>query len=284
MSKPENTKVVTTIKKDISESVLSKVNAFQETGELILPVDYSAENALKSAYLVLSETKNKDGKFALDHCSKESIANALLKMVVWGLSPLKKQFSSVMYGTTLECVQEYTGNIALAKRYGGLKSIKGAAIFEGDEFDFEVDPKNGLKKITSHKQTLESLGSKNIKGAYAVYEKEDGTVDTEIMNIAQIRAAWMQGGSNGDSPAHKNFPDQMAIKTVINRACKLIIRGSNDSILYDATDKEIDTIEVEHEEVRSDIIANANQEVLKMDIDEEPKNESIETKIAQPQF
>ena len=49
--------------------------------------------------------------------------------------------------------------------------------------------------------------------------------------MQQIKDSWNQGAMKGNSPAHKLFPDQMAEKTVINRACKLIIRTSDDAIL-----------------------------------------------------
>lgn len=250
------------VKKDISAQVLSKVEAFQQSGELRLPKDYSAENALKSAYLILSEQKNSQNKPVLEVCSKESIANALLKMVVWGLSPMKKQCDFIPYGDKLECSPEYTGNIALAKRFGGLKDIKARAIFEGDTFTFEVDPATGRTKIIEHKQTLESLGSKNVKGAYAVLTMVDGTVDVEVMSMQMIRDSWNQGATKGNSPAHKNFPDQMAMKTVINRACKPLIRTSDDSILFDDDTESGPAKNRVDEDVNNEIKQNANREVL----------------------
>lgn len=278
---PQQTTTTAVSKKtDVSKLVLNRIESFKQSGELRLPKDYSPENALKSAYLVLSETKNKDGKYALDHCTTESIANSLLKMVVWGVSPLKKQCDLIMYGNTLELVIEYTGNIALAKRYGGLDWIKASSIFEGDEFEFEVDTETGRKKITKHVQTLDSIGSKNLKGAYAVYQLVDGTKDVEIMNINQIKDSWAQGGSNGNSPAHKKFPDQMANKTVINRACKLLIRGSNDSVLYDKEDNDID---VAKSDVTYQVSQEANQDIIDIEAEEvveQPKKESPEQEDA----
>jgi recombination protein RecT len=219
-------------KKEISTKVLQRIELFQKSGELRLPSNYSAENALKSAYLVLLETQDKDKRPALEVCTKESIANSLLKMVVWGLSPLKKQCDFIVYGNRLQCDPEYTGNIMLAKRYGELQEINGNVIFKGDEFTFENDVNTGRKKVIKHSQTIETFGSKEITGAYAVMTFKDGTTKAEIMTMSQIRQAWEQGATKGNSPAHKNFPDQMAIKTVINRACKSIIRSSDDAILY----------------------------------------------------
>lgn len=258
----ENTQQVAQVKKDISAQVLQKVQSFQEAGELTIPKDYIPANALKSAYIILSETKNRDGKLALEHCTHASIAEALLKMVIWGLSPLKKQCYFIMYGNRLECTPDYSGNIALAKRYGGLKNIKAQAIFKGDEFQFEVDGTTGRKKIVKHSQTLENLGSTDVIGAYAVIEMENGTHDVEIMNIKQIQASWQQGATNGASPAHKKFPDQMAIKTVINRACKLIIRSSDDSALMESEEEEAAKLSPAESEVKQTIQQNANSESL----------------------
>lgn len=254
------------VKRDISAQVLAKVDTFQKSGELRIPKDYSPENALKSAYLVLTDPRNN----LLVKASKESVANSLLKMVVWGLSPLKKQCDFILYGDKLECSPEYTGNIVLAKRYGSLKSIKANAIFEGDTFEFAVDVETGRKKIVKHEQTLESIGSKNLKGAYAIYELNDGTIDLEVMNIVQIKDAWNQGAMKGNSPAHKNFPDQMAMKTVINRACKLLVRSSDDSALY-SDEEQTDEINP----IQREIAENANtaetisfEEVQTVDIEE----------------
>jgi recombination protein RecT len=202
MSQNQNTQLAE-VKKDISVQVLAKIDAFQKSGELKLPKDYNPENALKSAYIILSDPKNN----ILEKCNKASIAEALLKMVVYGVSPIKKQCYFIPYGDKLECSVSYAGNIVTAKRYGNLKSIKANAIFEGDEFEFEVDAITGRRKVIKHKQTLESVGSNKVKGAYAVYQLNDGSVDVEVMNISQIQASWNQGGSKGNSPAHKNFAD-----------------------------------------------------------------------------
>ena len=252
-----NATAVATVKNDISVQVLAKIDTFQKSGELKLPKDYNPENALKSAYIILSDPKNN----ILEKCEKSSIAEALLKMVVYGVSPIKKQCYFIPYGNKLECSISYAGNIVTAKRYGNLKSIKANAIFEGDDFEFEVDSITGRRKIIKHKQTLDSVGTNKVKGAYAVYELNDGTIDVEVMNITQIQMAWGQGGSKGNSPAHRNFMDQMACKTVINRACKLLISSSDDSILYDPLEDD-KVIDVTDSNVQHEIKTKANKESL----------------------
>jgi recombination protein RecT len=272
----KTTAVTQQVKNDISTQVLSKIDAFQQSGELTLPKDYNVENALKSAYIILSDPKNN----ILAKCDKSSVAEALLKMVVYGVSPIKKQCYFIPYGEKLECSISYAGNIAIAKRYGKLKNIKGNAIFKGDTFEFEVDAVTGRRKIIKHLQTIDSIGTNEILGAYAAYELTDGTTDVEVMNINQIRMAWGQGGSKGASPAHKNFADQMAIKTAINRACKLLISSSDDSVLYDPLEDD-KAIDVTDANVQHEIKKTANKESLDFSKVEEAnvvEAEVVETK------
>lgn len=230
------------VQKDVVDTVLSKIKDFESAGELKLPANYSAVNALKSAWLILQETKDRNDKPALVACTKESVANALLDMVVQGLSPMKKQCYFIVYGSKLTLQRSYLGTLAIAKRVGGVKTAVANCVYEGDEFIFSIDPETGLKKIVKHVQTLEGLDANKVKGAYAILVTDDDRVLVEIMNITQIKQAWMQGATKGASPAHKNFGDEMAKKSVIGRACKILIGMSDDSALFDEPDEtEVDT-------------------------------------------
>lgn len=263
------------VSENTMESILARVGEMEQNG-LKMPPNYSPDNAVRSAWLILQETQTMSKKPVLEACTKVSIANALLKMVLMGLNPVKRQCSFIAYGDKLECQREYQGSIALAKRFG-LKSVTANVIFEKDDFSYEVGP-DGRKKVTKHVQTLASMGG-TIKGAYAVTTMEDGTIDMEVMTKADIEKAWNQGATKGNSPAHKNFPGEMCKKTVINRALKSIINSSDDGSLFDEDepkqsrteafvdyeiksnankkelgfDEEVDAEEVVHEEVKEEI-------------------------------
>ena len=244
--------------KNIADNVLARVNEFQSTGELTIPQDYSPENALKSAWLILQQTKTKEGKPVLEVCTKDSIANALLDMVVQGLSPMKKQGDFITYGTTLVWQREYTGNIALAKRFGNLDKIHANVVYDKDDFVYTVVPETGVKKLVKHDQKMENIDNSKIRGAYAVCIYKDGSTTLEIMNIDMIKKAWQQGAAKGTSGAHTNFTDQMCIKTVINRATKLIFRESSDVAIIADRDEQDRVIE----NSQSEIANNANQETI----------------------
>lgn len=227
---------------NISEQVLSRIEQFQKDGSMILPKNYSVENHMKSAWLALQEVEDKEHHKALQICTKESIANSLLDMVLQGLSVSKKQGYFIVYGNKLIFQRSYFGTIALAKRAGGMVSEPVAnVIYDGDDFQYEIDPKTAKVSIIKHSQKLENIDNSKIKGAYALVTLADGTTQVTIMSMQQIRAAWGQGATKGNSPAHKNFAEEMAKKTVIGRACKAIINSSDDAWLYDGKEDDADS-------------------------------------------
>ena len=267
METKEKTAVVK--QSDIAASVLSRVNAFQESGELMLSKNYSAANALKSAYLILQNTVDRNKKCVLESCTKYSIANALLDMVTQGLSPVKKQCYFIAYGGQLTLMPSYMGKIMIGKRDANIKEVYAQAIFEKDDFVFEVI--DGVKVIKKHKQTLESLDSK-VVGAYAIIEFNDGRKVSEVMNINQIHRAWNMRQGNGLSKAHEQFSDEMAKRTVINRALKPYVNSSDDSfILRDKEDKQKDMVDKTIEE-------EANKELISIKKSEPEEAEVIESK------
>lgn len=227
---------------NISEQVLSRIEQFQKDGSMILPKNYSVENHMKSAWLALQEVEDREHHKALQICTKESIANSLLDMVLQGLSVSKKQGYFIVYGNKLIFQRSYFGTIALAKRAGGIVSEPVAnVIYDGDDFQYEIDPKTAKVSIVKHSQKLENIDNAKIKGAYALVMLADGTTQVTIMSMQQIRAAWGQGATKGNSPAHKNFAEEMAKKTVIGRACKTIINSSDDAWLYDGKEDDADS-------------------------------------------
>lgn len=256
------------------EVILDKIVSLEETG-VQFPKDYSPENAARSAWLILGETKAAGGKMALDICSPSSVANAMLKMVTLGLNPIKKQCYFVAYGEKLECMPSYLGAIATAKRYG-LKTMNAKTIHEGDDFEYSITPE-GNTIVKKHVQNLGSL-NKPIIGAYAVSIMDDDSLDTTIMTMEDIKKSWNQGATNGGSPAHKNFPGEMAKKSVIGRACKSIISTSDDSSLFDNMEGSPSRTEAN---VAHEIKSNANRKEIGFEEEEEQEAEYVQDE--QPQ-
>ena len=270
--------------KNITDNVLARIKDLQGAGDIALPQNYNCANALKSAFLILSETVDRDKKPVLQSCSKESICNALLDMCIQGLSPAKKQCYFIPYGGKLQLSKSYLGNIAATKRLKGVKDVKAYCIYEGDEFEETYDLDTATLKISKFNPKFENIDITKIKGAFAVVIGENGPLHTEVMNINQIRNSWNQGAAKGKSGAHLNFTDEMAKKTVINRACKRFVSTSDDSdLLIDSItrtneyDPE-DIIETTHNEVKEEIKENANKEFVDIPSEEiqEAKEDTIQ--------
>lgn len=256
---------------NISDQVLEKVNKFTADGALILPRNYSVENNMKSAWLILQETLDRNNKPVLEVCTKASVANALFDMVLQGMSVSKNQGYFIAYGNKLEFQRSYFGTVALAKRvHGGIVTEPVAnVIYDGDEFIYTIDPSTGLVKIVKHDQKLENIDDSKIKAAYAIVTYADGKTQTTIMTIAQIMAAWSQGSTKGQSPAHKNFPAEMCKKTVIGRACKLVINSSDDAWLYDGKSDE-DDVDVARQQRDAEVRVRSSVRLEDADYEEVP--------------
>lgn len=272
---------VAIIQKDITDSINTNLARLQNDG-LTLPPNYNASNALKSAFFKLQDTKDRNSKPALEVCTKESIANSLLDMVVQGLSPAKTQCYFIVYGTQLQLNRSYFGTQAVLKRLNNVKDIWANVIYQDDVFDYENVC--GRERLISHKTAFENR-DKEIIGAYAVVLTADDEEILTVMTKREIEASW--GQSKTSQAVHKKFPQEMAKRTVINRAAKAFINTSDDSDLFIGAinrttenefedDKPLREINPQHE-----IDEKANREVLDFIVPEtgeiiEPEKEAPE--------
>jgi recombination protein RecT len=271
------------IKKDTVDVVAAKVKEFQEKNELHFPANYSPENAMKSAWLILQTIKDKNGKPALEGCTKDSVANALLDMVVQGLNPAKKQGYFIVYGNTLVFQRSYFGTMAVTKRVTNAKSIDAAVIYEGDEVDYEMV--NGRITNLTHKQKFGNINKDNVIGAYATIVLVDGTVYHELMTIDEIRKAWSKAqfwakgqAVEKEGSTHDEFKGEMAKKTVINRACKKFMNASDDSSLVMNHINRADEV-AEEAQLEEEIKNNANGEIIDIEFEERPTTELLQEKV-----
>lgn len=211
---------------NITTQVLERVAAKQKAGELVLPKGYEAGNALNSAWLYLQTIETKTHQKAIDVCTKNSIANALLQMVIKG-EHCGTHCYFIPCGNSLEFWERYTGKLMRAKRDTSIQSVHAQVIYDGDNFVYTVD-ENGDYQLVKHETSIENMDINKIKGVYAVVVNKDGSRHLEIMTIDMIRKAWGQGAAKGNSGAHTNFTDQMCKKTIISRACKVALDSTSD--------------------------------------------------------
>ncbi len=203
-------------------------------------------------------------------------------MCVQGLNPDKKQCYFIAYGETLACQRSYLGDVAVAKRVDpNIEEIYAEAVYEGDKFDYEIH--RGKITTIHHSQKLENK-SKPIIAAYATVVYKDGSEVSTVMTMAQIKQAWAQStshpfGDKGNLKAdsvHAKFPEEMAKKTVVHKACKPIIGSSSDSSLFGKYAKQCADV-ADAAEVDEEVAENANREYVETDAHEVPENVDPET-------
>lgn len=242
------------IQKDITDAVNAKVSQMQNEGLVVAP-NYAPANALKSAFFAM--TNSPSGNL-LEKCSKESIANALLDMVVQGLSPAKTQCYFIPYGNTLKMTRSYFGTMKVVKQLSNVKDIWAEVVFEGDVLKIRND--NGRKVLESH-ETDWTNQDNAIIGAYCIIEKVDGERILTVMTKKEIDRSWQQLKNKSVQNA---FPQEMAKRTVINRAAKQFFNTSDDSdILIEAVNRTTENEFDDNRQIKeAEPVQSAGQDIL----------------------
>lgn len=238
-------------------AVMKQVEELQQTGGLVLPKDYNVNNALKSAWIYIQTIETRTKQKAIDVCTKLSICNCLLEMVIRGQHP-KKHCYFIPCGNSLEYWERYTGKVLRAKRDTKIQDVVAQIVYEGDNFVYGVD-KNGYYQLIKHETAIENINPDKIKAAYAVVINYDGSRHLEVMTMDQIRKSWQQGAARGTSGAHQNFTDQMCKKTVIARACKIELDSATDGEEEDLSMTPPSAAEATRDAAQHQITVQANE-------------------------
>jgi len=246
--------------RQITSSVANRIEEMKGEGLLVAP-NYSVSNALSSAYYALT---NSNSGNLLGKCTQDSIYNALLDMVTQGLSPAKTQCYFIPYGNKVKLTRSYFGTMKVVKQLPEVKDIYAQVIYEGD--DVEIKNVEGHKVLVKHDTNW--LNQDNpIIGAYCIIEKNDGEKVLTIMTKKEIDKAWAQSKNKS---IQNNFPQEMAKRTVINRAAKQFFNTSDDNDLFiDAVNR---TTANEYDDERN----------VKDITPEQDDSESIDSFLAEP--
>lgn len=266
--------------------VAEKIKSMEQQGQIDMPEKYSAANALQAAYFTLTEVGYGKGKSLIEQVTPESVAFALQDMAIQGLSVAKKQGYFVPYGDKLQFQRSYHGTKAVLKRMNGVKDVWANVIWKGEEFEVEYNERGRLA-FKSHKVDWKAATGKkdDIEGAYCIIEREDGEQILTVMTMNEIETAW---DTSKNKSVQNKYPQEMAKRTVINRASKEILNTSDDSDLlvesinrtmeneYENRPKDMGDIE----EVKQEIEHNANSGAV-VDFDE--TEEVVHEDVQEPQ-
>ena len=260
MAEKQQKEALMVVANNLVTQVENKVNDMINTNRIDLPADYSVGNALKSMQLAIVQTENKDHRPALEVCTKESVIQCMLSMVVQGLNPDKKQCYPIVYGNKLTLFRSYFGAMAVAYRVDpNIESIVAQVVYKSEKDNFKmITQPNGRYLVTQHVPDI--FGSRKIEdivGAYATVLYKDGTGWSDFRNFDQIKEAWKHSqvkpidekGNIKETTTHYKEYEDMCRRTLINRVCKVIINASSDASIIaqfaKQTQRDMDRAEAE---------------------------------------
>ena len=230
----------------LSESLESKVASIGAEG---LPANFNAVKWQLNCLAFIRENRNNFSNFSVPQ-----IVEGLMKGAYLGLDFWNKECYLIPYGNQLQFMADWRGSIKLAKRYSTrpIKQINAKVVREGD--DFQMTSESGQDSFT-----FKPLPFNNgkIVGAFAYVQYEDGGVEVETLNVAELDSARSQSKAQ-NSPAWKKFGSEMYRKVAIHRLCKHIPIDfelpNQQSLLMEG----IDTVTTAKEQALADAEYQAN--------------------------
>lgn len=231
----------------LTDLVLDRVKQMQDTQDLSLPKNYNASNALNAAFLELQKVQDRNHRPALEVCSHDSIVKSLLDMTLQGLSPAKDQCYFIVYGNELQMQRSYFGTVAAVKRLDGVQKVRAEVVHQDDAF--EIGSNEDMELVVKQFTPSFENQDKPIIGAFAMIKTDEGT-DFTVMTKKEIDQSWAQTRQKNNK-VQQNFSQEMAKRTVLNRAAKMFINTSDDSDLL--TGAINDTTSNEYDDERRDV-------------------------------
>lgn len=226
-----------------------------------LPVDFNIPRFVQNSVALLNGNDSLM-KFAQQYGTSQ-IKQGLLRGAYQGLDALNGEMYLVPYGSTLNFMQSYKGDIKMVKRYSQrpIKDIYAKLVRQGDEFEEGIV--NGEPTITFKPVPF---NDGNIVGAFAVCLYQDGGLVYDTMSLKDLENT-RSASKAKSSPAWQKFTGQMYLKTVLHRLCKhlSIDMDASAKANFDAgTEIETDPAEI----AAAEIAENANKTELQVDFDE----------------
>lgn len=240
----------------LTDRVLDRINQMKTTQDLSLPRNYNASNALNAAFLELQKVQDRSHRPALEACTQDSIVKALLDMTLQGLSPAKDQCYFIVYGNELQMQRSYFGTVAAVKRLDCVQKVRAEVVHQDD--DFEIGANDDMELVVKRFNPKFENQDKPIIGAFAIIKTDKGT-DFTVMTKKEIDQSWAQTRQKNNK-VQQNFSQEMAKRTVLNRAAKMFINTSDDSDLLTGAINNTTSNEFDDDERRDVTPATENKQ------------------------
>lgn len=241
--------VVTTDKKELTMSGYFTSELERITGAL--SPDFNKQRFALNFVSMIQD------KPELQKYPKEVLATALVRSAQDNLDALNNEvYIYKGYNDKLTYTISYKGlrKMAIEKSVKPISNIIAKVIREGDELDEEIV--NGQAHL--HFKSKFSNKGKMI-GCFAICTFKDDSEIYEIMDMDDISAVRSKSRNSG---AWKDFPQEMAKKSVIRRLCKQITLDFSNKQQADAFTGADEFTDDVKEVAKNDIQANANKQTF----------------------
>ena len=205
-----------------------------------LPMDFNKARFVQNAIALVND------KPELAKQPQEKLLPGLLKGAYLGLDFFANEAYLIPYGSDLQFSISYKGMVKLCQRFSvrPINQIYARIVRDGDEFTDGIKDNKAFINFTP-----KPLNDGEIIGAFAVAEYEDGDIQYEVMNKAQLNTVKALSKSQAGA-AWSKFPEEMYKKSVIRRLCKNIPlnldtqaqKAYNDDNVIDVTAKEVSEV------------------------------------------
>lgn len=229
-----------------------------ESQKAALPADFNIPRFVQNSVALLN------GNDVLSDFAKKygtaQIKSGLMRGAFLGLDALNSEMYLVPYGSTLNFMPSYKGDVKLVKKYSQrpIKDIYAKLVRQGDEFEESIvdgEPKINFKPMP--------FNDSSIIGAFAVCLYQDGGMVYDTMSLKDLENTRSSSKAK-NSPAWSKFTGQMYLKTVLHRLCKHLsidMDANAKSAFDEGTEIETDPSEI----AKAEIAENANQMELEVE-------------------
>ena len=197
---------------------------------IAVPKGYNVGNEVASLIFAISQTKDKNGRTAFDICDSKQIMNQVRNCVLNGLSITKKHVYPIIYDGKFTLQISYFGTLAALSYMFPYLQVYANVLYEGDEYELITDPLMGFTYVTNVRSKIENH-DKPIIAAYGniIDTRTKERVYGLVMSWNEIQKNWAKSKTPPEkNSVQKDFPQEMAKRTLINRMCKMFVNsGAN---------------------------------------------------------
>ena len=191
---------------------------------MVAPPGYDWKTEVETALLYIFQNCNLSG------VSPDSIMSGIRDMVLQGLSVTRKQIYPIPKAGKLTMQRSVYGTEAALLRMFPNFRVTANVLYEGDEYHYAYDDVGGYFYVTDVKARIENIGKQIIAAFGQIYDAEKKErVYACVMSWDEIQQMWAKSSDKSHS-THRQFPQEMAKRSLINRMCKHYINAARDQI------------------------------------------------------